>query len=342
MNDVMLLPIVIVAMMFIPSAATGGAAPERGDIGRHLLGLFLLGPALGAAVGWLAITVMEQVRAKLGVRRDYESIYALGVAFLAYAAAEAVGGSGFLAAFAAGLVIAALDVELCDCFLDFGEAAAEMFLLLTFVAFGTSVIWSGLAVADARTITFVVIALAMRTIVVWPVLRGAGLEDRDRRLIALFGPRGLSSLLLALLPVLAGESGATRIFAIVCLLVIVSVVVHGVAIAFFIRREARRAQMTTTTEAAPSQRRLPVQPEPAPAAVESVGEEVPLRISLDEARDREARGESVIYVDSRTERAYREDPLRGEGVIRLPPDDAVRLAREMRLDQHATLVVYCA
>ena len=81
---------------------------------------------------------LDRVRSRVGVRRDYESLYALGVAFTAFAAAEAVGGSGFLAAFAGGLMVAALDVELCDCFLDYGEASAEMFLLLTFVAFGAS------------------------------------------------------------------------------------------------------------------------------------------------------------------------------------------------------------
>jgi hypothetical protein len=30
------------------------------------------------------------------------------------------------------------------------------------------------------------------------------------------------------------------------------------------------------------------------------------------------------------------------GAIRMPPDEAVRLAREKRLDQNATLVLYCA
>ena len=74
------------------------------------------------------------MRDRIGVRRDYESLYALGIAFTAFALAERVGGSGFLAAFAAGLVIAAQDLELCDCFLEYGEATAEMFLLLTFVA----------------------------------------------------------------------------------------------------------------------------------------------------------------------------------------------------------------
>src|SRR5919108_92569 len=104
------------------------------------------------------------ISAKVGVRRDYESLYALGVAFTAFAAAEAVGGSGFLAAFTAGLVIAALDVELCDCFLDYGEASAEMFLLFTFVAFGAGLIWTGLTLlSDWRMLAFAAAALTGRT-----------------------------------------------------------------------------------------------------------------------------------------------------------------------------------
>ena len=44
------------------------------------------------------------------------------------------------------------DVELCDCFLEYGEATAEMLLLLTFVALGTVLIWLGLTVIDAAAL----------------------------------------------------------------------------------------------------------------------------------------------------------------------------------------------
>ena len=150
-NDVVLLPIVVAEHPGAERRAAGNFALE---MSRHAVGLFVLGPALGALIGYVAITLLEQVRKRVGVRRDYESLYALGVAFTAYAAAESVGGSGFLAAFAAGVVIARLDVELCDCFLDYGQATAEMFLLFTFVAFGAWLIWSGFTVADGRTLLF--------------------------------------------------------------------------------------------------------------------------------------------------------------------------------------------
>ncbi len=66
------------------------------------------------------------------------------------------------------------------------------------------------------------------------------------------------------------------------------------------------------------------------------------RITIDEVKALMAAGTPLVLADVRTERSYRDDDLQAVGAIRLPPDDAVRLAREMRLSQHATLVLYCA
>jgi sodium/hydrogen antiporter len=324
-NDVVLLP--VIALSILALTARGGAA----ELGRHAVGLFLLGPGLGALVGFVAITMLEQVRKRVGVRRDYESLYALGVAFTAYAAAESVGGSGFLAAFAAGVVIARLDVELCDCFLDYGQATAEMFLLFTFVAFGAWLIWSGFSVADGPTLLFALLALAMRTVVLLPVLAREGIDPRTRRIVAwLGGPRGLSSLLLILLPVFAGVPGSDRLFAITCLVVLLSVAIHGTGIAVFLGKT--EGPIPDTLDLNDGK----VAQEPDPDA------KVPERITLDELRRLREAGEPVILADVRTDRSYVADNLKAAGAIRLPPDDAVRRARELGLDHHATVVLYCA
>jgi NhaP-type Na+/H+ or K+/H+ antiporter len=323
MNDVVLLPIVVLGML----ALQAGGDADGQTVGRRVVGLFLLGPLFGFLVGFAAITLLDRIRGWVSVRRDYESIYALGVAFTAFAAAEAVGGSGFLAAFVAGLVVAALDVELCDCFLDYGQATAEMFLLLTFVAFGASIIWSGFQVADLRTLVFAGIALGVRTVVLLPVLAWAGVEQRDRRLIAWAGPRGLSTLLLALLPVFAGIEGAVGLFQIACLVVLFSVVLHGGGIAVFLAGPRGRGA---------------ARPEPgAESAKPGEGEVVPERITIPELRRLWEQGDPVTLLDVRTERSYRDDPQMAKGAVRMPPDDAVRLARERGLEHHGTLALYC-
>jgi NhaP-type Na+/H+ or K+/H+ antiporter len=298
-----------------------------------MVGLFLLGPLIGTFVGWLGITALVRVRDRIGVRRDYESLYALGIAFTAFALAERVGGSGFLAAFAAGLVIAAQDLELCDCFLEYGEATAEMFLLLTFVAFGASLLWMGLDAVDGRTLAFAAFALIVRTATLYPVLARAGIDVRSRRLIAWFGPRGLSSLLLVLLPVFAGMPGAAGLFTITCLVVLVSVIVHGSGIAIWLRRDTKGERGRRTEEA---RREQPLAVPTSPVVADATP------ITIDELRARLERGEKVQLIDARADRNWAQDDQMARGAIRLPPNDAVRTARELGLDRHGSLVVYCA
>jgi NhaP-type Na+/H+ and K+/H+ antiporter len=278
----------------------------------------------------VGITALAYVRSRTALRRDYESLYALGLAFTSFAVAEAVGGSGFVAAFVAGLLVASRDVELCDCFLEYGEATAEMLLLLTFVALGTTLIWIGLGSIDWRVILFAVIALIVRPISLYPMLAGLNLNIRDRRLIAAFGPRGLSSLLLALLPVFAGIPNAEQIFTLTSVVVLLSVIVHGGGTAYFLRKSGVLGSALPPEVLAPLTR-------PAPAV-----EAAPVRITIDEMRALQAKGEPVIVVDGRSRANYDADSITAAGAIRLDPDDPVRDATQQRLSQRATLVVYCA
>lgn len=337
MNDIVLLPIVVLAMLVLHSSGTTTGSVPAQEISRTALGLFILGPLFGAVVGWVGISALVWVRKRLGVRRDLESLYALGLAFCAYAAAEAVGGSGFVAAFVAGLMVPLHDVELCDCFLEYGEATAEMLLLLTFVALGTVLIWLGLRGIDWRLVVFAGVALGVRTVVLYPMLGGLGMAPRDRTLVSLFGARGISSLLLILLPVIAGIDGSERLFAITSFVVLLSVVLHGGGIGFFVRRH-QKATLPSATPLASSESEPLV-----PIAIARHDEAaVPERITIEEMRALEARGEPVVVVDSRADRNYDPDTLVAAGAVRVSPNDPVRDATALRLSRHATLVVYCA
>lgn len=238
LNDVVLLPIVLVAMELL-RAGTG--AHDGPDFVRLALNLFLLGPSAGVAIGLLAVATLDLIRRRVGIRRDYESLYSLGVAFAAFAAAESVHGSGFLAAFAAGLTILILDVELCDCFLEYGETTSEMALLFTFVLFGSSLIWTGFDVLSGATLLFAVLVLLIRPVAFQVALAPVRLERRARLLISWFGPRGLSTLLLVLLPVFEGLPGTVRLFSVCCLVVLMSVTVHGGALIWLSRSLERQA-----------------------------------------------------------------------------------------------------
>ena len=311
MNDAVLLPIIAVAIMTMGSVATD-------EVNRRLLGLFVLGPALGVLCGWVAIRLLMIVRTRWSVRRDYESLYALGIALTAYPLAEAVGGSGFLAAFGAGLIIAFMDVELCDCFHDYGEATAEMLLLLTFVAFGASLIWTGVNVLSIESAIFVVVTLTSRAFVLMPSLAGTRMSRSDRKLLAMLGPRGLSSLLLIMLAVINRVEGADQMFAVTSLAVLASLVVHGSGILWLTQTQFGN-----------------------PAPVQNT-DEAGAGVTMRQLEQWSTDGHPFVLVDARAQRSWENDRRMADDAVRLNPDEPVRSARELGLSQHATLVVYCA
>jgi len=334
LNDVVLLPIVVVAI-----ALTGQHEFGSGALAKMGFGLFILGPGAGIAIGLLAVSALDLIRKRFGVRRDYESLYSLGVAFSAYAAAEAVHGSGFLAAFAAGMTIAALDVELCDCFIEYGGVTAEMLLLFTFVIFGSSLIWTGFYEINTRTVIFVVFALLIRVPVYLLSLIGSRVDHRGRLVIAWFGPSGLSSLLLVLLPVFAGVPGSDRLFRVCALIVLISVIVHGATPMLF-TRFSRKAELEPVE---------PPTPEPVPVtesrvlpvleSSESVGTQ---SVTLEELERLQKSGDKVILLDVRTERSRDTSDSQAEGSIRIVPENVIIQAQKLKLPKEAWLVAYCA
>jgi sodium/hydrogen antiporter len=333
LNDVVLLPLVLVAMPFL----TQDGFPTQTEWARIGLDLFLLGPGAGIAVGLLAIAALEMIRRKTGVRRDYESIYSLGIAFAAFAAAEAVHGSGYLAAFAAGLTIAALDVELCDCFLEYGQTTAEMTLLFTFVLFGSSLIWSGLTVLSWPLLLFALAVVLIRPLAFFVSLAGTPLDFKSRLLIAWFGPRGLSSLLLILVPVFAAVPGAQPLFSICCFIVLVSVVLHGGSLMFL----KRDGSTTESLAAAPAPAAEEIVPSPTSTLLKSESNPSEV-ISIPEMREIQRSGTPNMVLDVRAERSLAESDLRAQGAVRIPPDRAVSLLTTLDVPRETWLFAFCA
>jgi sodium/hydrogen antiporter len=321
LNDLVVLPIVLLAMAVMER---GGSLPlsEATVVSARI---FLLGPAVGAAVGLVSVRVLESVRARFGMRRDYEALYVIGVAFSSYAAAEMLHGSGFMAAFSAGLTVALLDVELCDCFTEYGQATSEMFLLFAFVAFGASLIWLGLEILTARTVAFAVFAVLVRSGVMALAMGPLRLDPVSRRLVVWYGPRGLNSLLLALLPVFAGIAGAEELFSFAALTVLLSLALHGFLLVKLTRGLPQRA---VTGEV----------PVAGGAATSSAGGET---ITLDEIARLRGSGEDVVVLDVRTEKSYDASDLRAKGALRVPPDRVVESAASLALPRNAWLAAYC-
>jgi NhaP-type Na+/H+ or K+/H+ antiporter len=318
MNDAVLLPVVLVAVALLTSG--GMTAVEWAELAVEML---ILSPGIGILVAGVATVTLEFVRRRTGIRRDYEALYSLGVAFAAFASAEAFHGSGFLAAFAAGLTISALDVELCDCFLEYGETTAEMALLFTFVLFGTSVVWTGVPLISGLTLAFTGLVFIARPVAFLPALMLSRTSWRSRALIAWFGPRGLSSLLLVLLPVFAGVPETGQLAAVCSLVVLCSIVVHGFSPAILLRDTAgdRKGDL----EEAEGGTRADLQQSEY--------------ITIAEYQELKRAGATVIVADVRTARTLGNSMA--AGAIRIDPERSVYDAKAKAVPTGAMIAAYC-
>ena len=190
MNDIVVLPVVLI-LIAVALSQTNGAA----DWAVFLAKLLVLGPVIGFAVGGAGSWLMARVDATTPVRREYQSLYGLGMVLAAYASATAVGGDGFFAAFTGGLAVVLLNHQLCDCFLELGEVTSETAMLLCFVLFGAALSGEMGAVSIGPALALAALVIfAIRPPILGLVLARAKMSWEAHAFVSWFGPRGLNSL----------------------------------------------------------------------------------------------------------------------------------------------------
>ncbi len=324
-NDIIALPIILV-LARVALGQTGGAASWALLLAR----LFLLGPLVGAGVGMASVLLMRLARSQTSVSREYRALYGIGTVLVAYVAGGAVGGSGFLAVFAAGLTVARIDYDICDCFLDYGAATAEMTMLLAFVLFGAllSTLITTVPLLPALGLALITLAVARPTAINL-VLRHAPISRHGRLFIGWFGPRGLSSLLFGLLLVTDGVPGAESLLAVVGLVVIVSTIAHGASAAPLAEHYVRAVTKTT----------LPEERESTGSGLfRQAADEVP-RITPGELARQLAGDDPPIVLDVRTRSSYEHDRSQIPGSTRVPPGDVADWAATQPPGR--LIVTYC-
>jgi sodium/hydrogen antiporter len=327
MNDVVVLPTVLILAAVAAESVGGGL-----DWAQFLVELLLIGPALGALVGWLGAALMAEADARMSVRSEWQALYGIGLVLAAFAVGETAGADGFLAAFAAGAAVSISNRRMCDCFLDFGEVIAELLMLISFVLFG-AVLSTEL---DAVPLVEGILLAAIALLIVRPVGIGAllavrthTLSNHGRAFIAWFGPRGLNSLLLALIVIEAGVPEGREVFALVGIVVIASTFLHGISATPVSAWYGRQIDAATHPEERESSMEGLLGP---------MIDDVP-RMEPGELAELLDSAEPPVVLDVRSRSAYTADPDRVPGAERVRPDQVVEWADDH--DRERTVVLYC-
>ncbi len=196
------------------------------------------GLAVGVAVGIIGGNLVRLSKQHGWITGLFQQLAIAALGVFGWWAAEEIGGSGFIAAFVAGVVAGRIFREIGEMIVDFTEDIGQLLNLFIFFAFGV-ISFELLDLVTWRTVLFALLALTvLRMVPVTIVLLGAGLRRRTVWFVGWFGPRGLASIILAYITVAdePGLSGLTTVVVATMVTVLMSVYAHGITAAPLVRR----------------------------------------------------------------------------------------------------------
>jgi cell volume regulation protein A len=185
-----------------------------------------IGAATGLAGGLLLVHLLRRVRLP---SQGLYPVLALALAGALYGVTALAHGSGFLAVFVAGLFVGGGGMPYKDELERFHGSLAALAELVVFVALGLTVSIGSLSgrVWLEGILLALLLALFARPLVVAATLAPARFRWAERSFIAWSGLKGAVPILLAAFAVLGDVAGADRVYGIVFVVVLVSVVGQG-------------------------------------------------------------------------------------------------------------------
>jgi sodium/hydrogen antiporter len=257
LNDGICVPLLLIALAFADVQDNVVTSHHAVSIVAEEIGYGVLG---GVAAGLTAAGLVA-----VGHRRDLISgswlqIIPIAGAGLAYGVAAALGGSGFIAAFLAGVVFGALVSEECEQASRLNEELGGLLGGVTFLIFGAVLLGPSLKHVSWQIALYAVLSLTLvRLLPVAIAMIHSDAKWQTIGFLGWFGPRGLASIVFASIAVQEAHlAGARTILLTAYLTIGMSVLAHGITAAPLARRYA------TWYERHPRDRRPVMESTPAP------------------------------------------------------------------------------
>ncbi len=196
---------------------------------------FALEMGIGAAAGMVGGLVLVWIvqRVSLPVRGQYPVLVLTGAGLL-YGATALVGGSGFLAVFILGLLLADATVPYRSEVEGFVSGLSNLAEVAVFLALGLTIDVGGIPARDwlGGVLLTAVLVVAIRPPVVFASLARSRLARNEKAFVAFSGLKGAVPILLGAFAILGGVPDAARIYDLVFVVVVLSVGVQGTMVGF--------------------------------------------------------------------------------------------------------------
>ena len=227
LNDGLCVPILF---LFVALALGQGA-----EGGSTMLAIKLVVQEIG--IGLLVGLGLTSVGALLAnwcwkrgwVTEIWMQVTVVALAIACFAIAQSLHGSGYIAAFSGGLLFGALAKKDTHKLVLAAESTGETLALVTWMVFGVAVIGQAAPTFTWEMLVYGVLSLTViRMLPVVLSLAGLGERMETRLFVGWFGPRGLASIVFAIIVLDKGLPGADFMAMVVVCTVFLSLVMHGV------------------------------------------------------------------------------------------------------------------
>ena len=225
LNDGVCVPLLII-FLTLAQAEEGVGHIEPFRVVLEEIGFGTIG---GILAGALCALVLRTFAARGWMEGTWQQINAVAAPLLAYTVAVALGGSGFIAAFVAGIVFGAMAGERAEHSTFLAEQSGELLNAVTFLLFGAVLLGPAFADLDWRVALYAVGSLTVvRMLPVALAMLGAGMRRVTVGFLGWFGPRGLASIVFVLILVEQTElPERSLMLTVVTWTVALSVYAHG-------------------------------------------------------------------------------------------------------------------
>jgi NhaP-type Na+/H+ or K+/H+ antiporter len=228
LNDGLCVPILFVFIaLALGSDTEGGSTMLALKLVIQELGIGLVvGLGLTAVATWLLKWCWNQG----WVTEIWKQVTVVGLAIACFSVAQSLHGSGYIAAFTGGLLFGFMAKEATHKLVLAAEGTGETLALMTWMLFGATVIGQSVQYFTWEMLVFALLSLTViRMLPIFLSLTGTGESTASKLFLGWFGPRGLASIVFAIIVINKGVPAAKFIAMVVVLTVFFSLVAHGVS-----------------------------------------------------------------------------------------------------------------
>ena len=228
LNDGLCVPILFVFIaLALGSGSEGGSTTLAMTLVAEELGIGLVvGLGLTAVGTW----AFRWCRDKGWVTEVWKQITVIALAIACFSVAQSLHGSGYIAAFTGGLLFGFRAKDATHRLVLAAEGTGETLALLTWFVFGAAVIGQSIEYFTWEMLVYALLSLTViRMLPVYLSLSGTGESTASKLFLGWFGPRGLASIVFAIIVINKDVPEGKFIAMVVVLTVFFSLVAHGVS-----------------------------------------------------------------------------------------------------------------